>query len=1068
VLASAEAVRVKWLCLGATYQHLDALVRDLPDPEGARLFRERIAATNPRANSLFERDPALLADALTLAAWSPFLGTTLEQNPDYLNWLARERTAPRVRTVEELGESLARFALTRTQLDPQVVLARFRRRELLRIYLHDIRRTTSLVETTEELSNLADAVLGYALGHAQQELENLYGAPQCMDKRGRITQAQLVIIALGKLGSRELNYSSDVDLLFLYSEDGETSGRGDRGAITNREFFCKLAERVARMVGQPSNEGAAYRVDLRLRPHGRVGALAVSLAEALRYYGGQAQPWELQTLIRSRAAAGSARLFERFAEAVRARVFRRDVTAHEALAHVREAKQKIDRHHGGAARGFNVKLGAGGIREIEFVAQALQLTHGGRDPWLQAPHTLIGLGRLADRGLLTERERSELSDAYLFLRTLEHRLQMEHGLQTHTIPEDSARRALVARRMHFTGAQATTDFDRALAEQTGRVRAAFARVFGPIDVPSASAASSVSSAIERDEASRRVAPSAGRQRRETDETHAASGELQATRARRMSEAGKAELSEAGEQVSAEVATSEARGGEQNGAEGSGKEDALEVLGQEAALLKAAGGAAAIFARRLTGRDESNLQPHEDASAADEIARMLRAEAAGSLNSRRALSLVVRIAASLDKSGREEELRAEWLPELVRLCGSSEVFGEMIASDPALLLPHVVTPLATVRERDHRSLLRAAVDPEREFGAELAALRRAWACLLVEIGAHDAAGHFSLGESNRLQNALAAAAVNVALLIARRELARRTGPLKAGPRLAVLGLGRFGSGGTDFGSDLDLVLVYDPEVPSPVRGMTCDEAYARLAELTVTALSSLTREGYLYRVDLRLRPDGSKGLLATSARAFWQYLSERADVWEWLAYVKLRAAAGDIEFGRLVEREARRSIHRAALAAGPEVLRVETRRVRERLERERGRRRAGRGIDIKYGPGGMLDVYFAARFLQLRDDLPDEGDDRSTAATLARLREASSLDEEDAEALCAGYSLLRRLDHGLRLLAGRTTRLPAVEDHPVLRDLARLTGFGTAADLMRELALHTAAVRRAYDRITRAV
>ncbi len=311
-----------------------------------------------------------------------------------------------MRATEELEESLARFALTHSRVAPPVLLARFRRRELLRIYLHDLRHTTNIVETTEELSNLADAVLRYALGLAQQELENLYGSPQRADERGRRGAAAFSVVALGKLGSRELNYSSDIDLLFLYSDDGETTGKGERGPVTNREFFCKLAERVARIVGQPSGEGAAYRVDLRLRPHGRDGALACSLAEALRYYRETAHPWELQTLIRARASAGSPALFARFAEETRARIYRADVTIARALADVRLAKQKIDRQHGDAARGFNVKLGRGGIREIEFIAQALQLAYGGRDPWLHAPHTLISLGRLADRRLVTERERT--------------------------------------------------------------------------------------------------------------------------------------------------------------------------------------------------------------------------------------------------------------------------------------------------------------------------------------------------------------------------------------------------------------------------------------------------------------------------------------------------------------------------------------------------------------------------------------------------------------------------------------------------------------------------------------
>ena len=222
--------------------------------------------------------------------------------------------------------------------------------------------------------------------------------------------------------------------------------------MSNREYFIKLAETVAKLAGQPAGEGAAYRVDLRLRPHGRDGALACSLNEAVRYYRATAQSWELQALIRARASAGSALLFSRFFNAIREQVFRPDISVSEALASVRLAKQKIDKHLERDTSGFNVKLNRGGIREVEFIAQALQLAHGGKDEWLRAPHTLISLGRLADRNLISEQERTELSAAYLFLRTLEHRLQMEHGLQTHTVPQAREQRALVARRMNFSGA----------------------------------------------------------------------------------------------------------------------------------------------------------------------------------------------------------------------------------------------------------------------------------------------------------------------------------------------------------------------------------------------------------------------------------------------------------------------------------------------------------------------------------------------------------------------------------------------------------------------------------------
>ena len=968
----------------------ESLIRELPDPEGARFFYERVTSAHARAARAFVRDEGLLADALTLAAWSPLLGTTLEQNPDYLGWLARERADARVRATEELRESLARFALTHTQVSPQVQLARFRRRELLRVYLHDIRHATTLVETTEELSNLADAALVHALSLARQELENLYGAPQRTDARGRKTTAEVTVVALGKLGSRELNYSSDIDLLYLYSEDGETSGAGERGATTNREFFVKLAERVTRIVGSPAGEGAAYRVDLRLRPHGRDGALAVSLDEALRYYREKAHAWELQMLIRARAAAGSQGLFARFAEGLRGRVYGREQTVAQALADVRLAKQKIDRFHAEESRGFNVKLGRGGIREIEFIAQALQLAHGGHDAWLQAPHTLISLGRLAERGLIDARERSELSDAYNFLRTVEHRLQMEQGLQTHTVPEDPQRRALLARRMHFAPERATEEFDATLRRHTSTVSRAFARVFD-VEVESRDVGNAIR--VNADSGAAFDAQAASRSHAGTEPQAAADLNVRA--------------------------------------------------------------AAAAFAQRLA-------RVGEEPQGAEEVERLLREEAARSLNRRRALLLSARVGASLAKTTGGEGFSTKALRGVVRLCGASEFFGEVLTASPALIAS-VATPAAQVFARDQRALLRAAVDGETTFRGELAALRRAWTHLVVEIGARDAAGELTLHESNVLQTSLAAASINVGLLIARRELARRYGRLAAGPRLAALGLGRLASGGMDYGSDLDLVLIYDEEVPSPVQGLTCEQAYARMVELLVNALSSLTRDGSLYRVDLRLRPDGKNGPLASSSRAFVEYMRTRAGVWEWLAHVKLRAVAGDLEFGRLVESRARAAVHEGAAGTGAALLAAETRRVRERLERERG---AARATDIKYGAGGMLDVYFAARFLQLRDRLPDADADRSTGATLARLREAGSLSEEDYEALREGYVLLRRLDHELRLLAGRSTRLPAAEDHPVLRDLARRARVGSPAELTHDLAARMSAVRAAYERITR--
>jgi [glutamine synthetase] adenylyltransferase / [glutamine synthetase]-adenylyl-L-tyrosine phosphorylase len=965
----------------ASNAEIESLIRDLPDPQGARLFLENLIKERPRTHQKLVKESGLLSDVLALAAYSPLLATTLEQNPDYVPWLARERADTRVRTAEQLRESLARFALTNSSLTPAVLFARFRRRELLRIYLHDVRRAHTLVETTEELSNLADAILDYALSLARQSLDNKYGAPLCDDAHGRIATAEFCVVALGKLGSRELNYASDIDLVFIYSDDGMTAGSSKRDKVTNREYFIKLAEAISKLVGQPAGESPAYRVDLRLRPHGRDGALACSLDEALKYYDKTAQAWERQALIRSRAAAGSNQLFSRFAAAAEKHIYRPNVSVKDALASVRLAKQKIDRQVERRAAGFNVKLQRGGIREIEFIAQALQLAHGGLDEWLRGAHTLISLGRLADRDLITEQERTQLSEAYVFLRGLEHRLQMEQGLQTHSVPESDGPRSLVARRMGFSGASTLADFNRALALHTMNVRSAYDRVFAESVEDATAGTNTFVSVIEG--------------------------------------------------------------------------ESTPATAREATVIQHA---AAVFASLLEPDTGQPFPIHTET-----VAQLLTDTAHQSANPKRALAMATRVAASVAKAEAGTDLSQDGLIALVRLCGASELFGEMVAANPALLAV-LSSPVRKLRQRDYRAQLRACVDGEKGFSAELSAFRREWSKLLIEIGAQDAASEISVADSNRHQTELAIASINVAYLIARRELGRRYGRIDAGPRIAVLALGRLASGGVDYASDLDIIILYDSLVGSPISSLTRDEAYSRLCELLIAALSSVTREGYLYRVDLRLRPDGKNGPLVTSSEGFLEYLKQRSAVWEWLAYVKLRAVAGDLELGRMIETHARHTVHEKAAAMDMTELKRETRHIRERLEKEKTRRRRADAIDIKYGAGGMLDVYFAARYLQLRDDLPDGGEARSTMATLSRLEINGSLDVRDFEALSDGYGLLRSVDHYLRLIVGRVATLPSI-DHSESGEIAAKLGFQNVVALHEALTARMQAIRATYDRIT---
>src|SRR5690349_966190 len=453
-------------------------INALPDPQGARAFWERLQAVRQLD---YDREPLVASRLLTVAAYSPFLAEDLLRHPEQIDWLRRETESgfDRVKTTEELSDELARFLMRTFETDQRLCLAQFKRRELLRIYLRDCLKIATLAEVTEELSNLADVILRHALALAYQEMTRQHGAPLTRDERGRIQTAEFSVVALGKLGCRELNYASDIDLLFLFAGEGQTAGdgRSAQSVIANKAFFKGVAERITQTVAGSTAGGAAYRIDLRLRPYGRDGELIWEAERAADYYREKAQNWERQALLRARASAGSDAVVTRFLDRVRDAIFN-DEPHDYAMQDVRRAKEKIDREVARRGGGFNVKLGRGGIREIEFIAQALQLRHGGREPWLRSAQTLIVLARLAEKGYLSESERAQLSAAYTFLRTIEHRLQMEHGAQTHTLPVARERLRLVARRCgYLQSADPAADLLRDTEAHTAAVRAIYQRVF---------------------------------------------------------------------------------------------------------------------------------------------------------------------------------------------------------------------------------------------------------------------------------------------------------------------------------------------------------------------------------------------------------------------------------------------------------------------------------------------------------------------------------------------------------------------------------------------------------------
>jgi [glutamine synthetase] adenylyltransferase / [glutamine synthetase]-adenylyl-L-tyrosine phosphorylase len=1000
---------------------IEAFISALPDPQGARAFWERLQAVRKLD---YTRDALLASRLLTLAAYSPFLAEDLLRHPEHIEWLRRETESgfDRVKSREPLWDELARFLMRAFDSDERIGLARFKRRELLRIYLRDCLKVATLAEVTEELSHLADVILGHALAVAHQEMANRHGAPLTRDERGRIQTAELAVVALGKLGCRELNYASDIDLFFLFAGEGQTAGdgRSTESVISNKAFFKGVAERITQMIAGQTAEGAAYRIDLRLRPYGRDGDLVWEVERAADYYRQKAQNWERQALLRARAAAGSETVVAHFLDLLRDAIFTAAVQDY-AMQEVRRAKEKIDREVARRGGGFNVKLGRGGIREIEFIAQALQLRHGGHEPWVRSTQTLIVLARLADKGYLSETERARLSAAYTFLRTVEHRLQMEHGAQTHALPMARERLRLVARRCgYLQSADAAADLLRDLEAHTAAVRAIYQRVFAD------DGATPVVAKVTEAPPAREI----------DDET-----------ARLVRQAVAALGRVAGAIGSPEEAAAEARGADA---------DAIEraVI---AALDLAINPLRSL--RNLSAWAESCATFLRDRTAAD--------------------------GTPFDF----DDLIKRLLPTL-----SSQYLANLLIARP--MLADALGEQSPGDATAFYQLMRRSIADDSSPAAKSDALRRAWLRQVLAIGYNDVmgfggrgpgAGH-SLRVNNLTQTALAEASLRLAVEIALASLGVKLPPAVAqeneasnsepspapGPRppapvlpFAVLGLGRLGHAGMDYGSDMDLLVVFDdadewpPAALASTAALKTDELpqefYARFTSELVRVLASITREGLLYRVDLRLRPEGKNGSLAQGLNGLVAYLTHRASAWEHSAYLKAREVAGDTAFGA----RTRQALCEACFAAAARNanLKDELALMRERIQAEKAR---GSQVNVKWGRGGMTDVYFVTRYLQLSEHIdypPAEG----TAALIRHLGERGTLDAASTEALFAGYTFLRRLDHWMRLLLDRPTPvLPA--SHVALNDLARALGITSLDAFEQQLAHHLAAIRAVYDRV----
>lgn len=984
-----------------------SILQQTPDPRMALTNFEKLYSCDSTAylKSRILNNPKRLQLLLALLSHSQAMADTLSQNPQYLPWLFEDKNLYLIKSREDLLEELSKFMLTYSIKKLEAILAKFKRREYLRIGLRDILQLANISETTSELSNLADVILEKALSLSMQELNNKYGIPQFKDESGRINEAEFCIISLGKLGAMELNYSSDIDIIFIYSEEGKTSGVDNKqdSFITNHEFFIKLAERITKLLTTPSEEGISYRIDLRLRPQGSNGELANSLNNCLSYYRRIARLWERQALIKARVSAGSHQLGTTFIKEIMPIVYPYKVKL-DLLREIKTHKDKINRKLAlkGKTR-MDLKLGYGGIRELEFIIQALQLLYGGEDEWIREGNSLIALMRLADKDFISYHQYSLLSEAYSFLRMAEHRLQILHNLWTYSLPADEEELDKLARRMGFlpeNGDKPYTLFLKQLNHYREIVRSNYDQLFLSYAQPSM-----LDKKVER-----------------------------------------------------------------------GRDILLGNLLQRKKLIiggfrypeQANKYLKAIYRSISSSRNAPFFRMQFDNVATTIISLLIKLQ-----NPDRGMRNFQKFIIAMGSQEKDWSMLFNnklYLQSLLRLFCQSDFLSEMLMRKPSSLrrLCHslVVTKLkargAYLRE------LSESIQKAKELKDKMEQMRLYLQQEQLVLGFLDVNQKITMGEVRRHLSYLAEACLQVAYKIAIKQLTSIYGQPKSHKKekdniasFAILSLGRLGTGELDFNSDIDLVFVFSHHGETSRKKIANREFFKRLVELIIRIVSSITKDGFLYRIDTRLRPGGMDGELAQSLPSLVDYLSHKARIWQKQSFLKARFLAGEKNFGRRVlekiEKAVFANINRSNLSE-------EINNIRERLLAELGRDKHLMP-GIKSSAGSLFDIDFITQYLWLKHNLPFPLD-KNLPRMLRDVREECLLNKDDYKELLESYNFLSHLEHQLRLLYDRPLYyLPKAED--ALNELGRFMGYkqkDPAKVLKTDFSLHVKKVGSIYKKI----
>ncbi|WP_460803738.1 bifunctional [glutamate--ammonia ligase]-adenylyl-L-tyrosine phosphorylase/[glutamate--ammonia-ligase] adenylyltransferase [Microbulbifer agarilyticus] len=857
---------------------------------------------------------------------------------------------------DDLGLIPPDLATLETDEDLERTLRLLRNRVNTEAIWRDFAGQWDIPTVCARLTELAEICIQAALDWHWQKMVERHGEPRSRD--GQLQP--MIVLGMGKLGARELNLSSDIDLIFAYPEPGQSGGdSADIKPLENQAFFQRLGQRLIKSLDAVTADGFVFRVDMRLRPYGDSGPLVSHFAALEDYYQTQGREWERYAMIKARpvafsSLAGGAQAAEELMELLRPFTYRRyiDFSVIEAL---REMKTLIQRQV--RARGLtdNVKLGRGGIREVEFIAQAFQLIRGGREPDLRVRNILKVLPLLEQDGHLPQSAADQLRDAYLLLRRVEHGLQAEKDQQTQTIPVESERREQLAFALGYAGWES-------LEEELLLAQTVIEREFDQVIAPP----------------------------EESDE---------------ISESDRWELLWSGCERDSDRDTWLAQLQDVGFAPA---EKALEVI-------SALHGDRIVSALPVAGRQRlDQTMPLLLAAAAEVGEPLLALERVLPL-----LRSILRRSAYLVLINENPPV----LQQLLRLCSASPWIADQLARHPVLLdemldQRRLLQPSTAqdIADELRQHMLRVDTD---DLEAQMEALRHFKQGQSLRIAAQEVTGALPLMKVSDSLTWLAEAILQQSLSLAWQQVTEKHGTPKGASiddmRFSIVAYGKLGGLELGHGSDLDIVFVHDVDgagYTDGERSLDAQSFYTRLAQRLIHILQTRTLSGALYEVDTRLRPSGNSGLLVTSLAAFEKYQRESAWTWEHQALVRTRPVAGSERLGQAFD-----SLRTQLLCEARD-----EQKLREEVVTMRNKMRAhldksnDRQFDLKHGTGGIVDIEFMVQYAALAwaQRAPSIVRYTDNIRILESLTEAGLMPAHQAAHLIDAYKAYRSEGHRLAL------------------------------------------------------